>query len=101
MSHSDQVIPIRTNLIVFVILLALLFLTVGIAYIDLGVMNMVVAMTIAVIKALLIMLIFMHLRYTSHLTWIFALAAFLWLGILITLGLSDWLSRGWIDIPGK
>jgi cytochrome c oxidase subunit 4 len=52
-------------------------------------------MTIAVVKALLVLLYFMHLRYGSHLNWIFAGASFFWLAILLSLTVGDYLTRGW------
>lgn len=98
---SDHAIPVRTNLIIFAALLALLGATVGMAYVDLGYLNFSVAMAIATTKAVLIMLYFMHLRYSAPLTWVAAVAAFLWLGILLVLSLSDYLSRGWLEVVGK
>ncbi|GJQ20350.1 MAG: oxidase [Bacteroidia bacterium] len=75
-------------------LLALFVLTVGIAYIDLGPFNIVVAMTIATLKALLVVLYFMHVRYSSRVTWVFVSASFFWLVILLVLTLSDYFTRG-------
>lgn len=98
---SQHIIPVRTNLIVFGILMALLVVTVGAAYLDLGSFNLITAMLIAGCKAMLIMLYFMHVRYSPRIVWVFSGAAFLWLGILIAFGASDYLTRGWLDIPGK
>ncbi|MHA3774127.1 cytochrome C oxidase subunit IV family protein [Verrucomicrobiota bacterium sgz303538] len=75
-------------------LLGLLLLTVGAAYIDLGPLNTVVAMSISLAKGALILLFFMHLRYGSGLIRIAALAGIFWLGILFVLALSDFLTRG-------
>src|SRR5260370_34923281 len=63
------------------------------AFWDLGIFNPVVALTIAVIKAVLVILFFMHVRYSSKLTKVTVAAGFFWLMILITLSLSDYLSR--------
>jgi cytochrome c oxidase subunit 4 len=60
-----------------------------------------VALAIAGSKAVLIMLYFMHLRYSNRLTSVFAVAGFLWLAILIALCLSDYLTRGLLGIDGK
>src|ERR1700756_4304288 len=68
-------------------------LTWGIAFIDLGIMNPVVALTIAVIKAVLVILFFMHVKYSSKLTKITISAGFFWLMIMITMSLSDYLAR--------
>jgi len=91
-------ISIRSYLAVFVALLALTALTTGVAFIDLGgIGNVAVALTIAVIKAVLVTLYFMHLRYSSRLTMVFAAAGIFWLGIMIALTLSDYLSRDWVS----
>jgi len=83
--------------LVFVLLLMLLAATIAVAQIHLGAGNLAVATLIASIKALLIMLYFMHVRYSSRLIWLVAGAGFFWLGIMIALTLSDYLSRGWTD----
>jgi cytochrome c oxidase subunit 4 len=91
-------ISIRSYLAVFVALLALTAMTTGVAFIDLGgIGNVAVALTIAVIKAALVALYFMHLRYSSRLTMVFAAAGIFWLGIMIALTLSDYLSRDWVS----
>ncbi len=74
-------------------LLALLLLTVGAAYIPLGPWNTAVAMSISVAKGLLVILFFMHARQATPLTRLFICAGFFWLGLLISLTLSDVLTR--------
>ena len=74
--------------------MVLLFLTWGIAQLDLGRLNVVAALTIAVAKMLLVILFFMHVRYSTRLTWIFVAAGFIWLLIMLDLTLSDYLTRG-------
>ena len=81
-----------------VIIGTLMTLTVAtwlIAFVNLGIFNPVVALTIAVIKAVLVILFFMHVRYSSKLTMVTVGAGFFWLLIMITLSLSDYLSRYW------
>jgi cytochrome c oxidase subunit 4 len=68
-------------------------LTWGIAFIDLGIWNPVVALTIAVIKAVLVVLFFMHVFYSNKLTKLTVAAGFFWLMIMITMSLSDYLTR--------
>lgn len=85
---------------VFAALLVLTFLTVGVAFLNLGALNPIIALTIAVVKAVLVMLFFMHLRYSSGLTWILVGAGVFWLLLLITITLSDYLTRGWDTVPG-
>jgi len=83
---------------IWLALMALLGLTFGLAQLDLGHFNAPAAMTIAVIKMLMVILFFMHVRYKPPLTWIFVAAGFIWLLIMIDLTLSDYLSRG--AVPG-
>jgi cytochrome c oxidase subunit 4 len=91
-------ISIRGYFAVFIALLALTALTTGVAFLDLGgVGNVAVALAIAVGKAALVALYFMHLRYSSRLTVLFAGAGLFWLGILVVLTLSDYLSRDWLS----
>lgn len=65
------------------------------AQIDLGIWNPVVALTIACTKAVLVILFFMHVYYSSKLTKVTVAAGFFWLMIMITLSLSDYISRDW------
>jgi len=76
-------------------LIALLLLTVVASRLHLGPLNPVIALTIAVAKMLLIILFFMHVRYSARLTWVFVIAGFFWLGILVVLAMGDYLTRGW------
>jgi cytochrome c oxidase subunit 4 len=91
----------HTYVSVFVALLVLLFATVGAAYLPVGSLHFPIAMTIAVAKAVLIVLFFMHLLHSHRHTAVVAVASFLWLAIMIALTLNDYVSRGWLDIPGK
>ena len=93
---EHHVIPVRTYLLVFAALFVLLILTVLVSLIDVGLLNIVLAMTIAVAKAVLIILYFMHVRYSSRLTWIFVAAGFVWLAILIGITMSDYIAHMWL-----
>jgi len=93
---SEHIVSKKLYYTIFVALMVLTVITVLIATVDLGRLNAIVALTIAVIKAMLVVLYFMHVRYSSKLTWAFVGAGFFWLAILIALTLSDYLSRGWI-----
>jgi cytochrome c oxidase subunit IV len=86
---------------VFAVLMALTALTAWAAFQHLGVWNTPVALTIAVTKALLVALIFMHLRYSPRLTGLVVAASVLWLGILIIITVSDYLTRAWLPIYGR
>ena len=90
---SEQVVSRSSYVAVFAALIVLTAVTVGVALVDLGVMNPVVAMTIAVVKALLVVTIFMNLRHSARLTWLVAGASLFWLLILFALLLGDYLMR--------
>ena len=72
-------------------------LTVAAAKVDMGPLNNVVMLLIASTKATLVILFFMHVRWSSRLTWVVAMAGFFWLLLLFTV-LGDYISRGWV--PG-
>ncbi|TAH48401.1 MAG: hypothetical protein EYC68_20745 [Chloroflexota bacterium] len=93
---SEPIIPTRTLFIVCGALLLLTALTIGAYFMDLGILHTPVALAIAGAKAVLILLFFMHLRYSSGLTRIVLLAGLLWLGILILGTMDDALTRGWV-----
>jgi cytochrome c oxidase subunit 4 len=92
---SGHVIPKRIYFMIFGSLLLLTALTTGMAYVDLGPWNTVVALVIACFKASLVLLFFMHLRWTTQLNRVVWLSALLWLVILIGLTSIDFLSRSW------
>jgi cytochrome c oxidase subunit 4 len=73
--------------------------TVAVAYYDLGPLNTIVALSIAVTKATLVILYFMHVRYSTRLTKLVVVGGFVWLALLIGLTMADVVSRGWIPIP--
>jgi cytochrome c oxidase subunit 4 len=78
-------------------LLVLTATTVGVAHIDLGPWNIVVALAIASLKAVLVILFFMHVKYTSEkMTKVIIVSAIFWLLILLALSLSDYATRLWI-----
>jgi cytochrome c oxidase subunit 4 len=99
---SVHISPVRSYVGIFLALLVLTAVTVGMAFIDLGALNDVVAMTIAVGKALLVILFFMHVRYSTRLVWLTVAAGFVWLGIFFLLILPDYMTRAaFIPVPGK
>ena len=75
-------------------------ITVAIAFINLGPLNFPVALGIAILKATLVILFFMHVKYSSQLTKLICGTAFFFLFVLFGLTLSDYLSRGWYVAPG-
>jgi cytochrome c oxidase subunit IV len=92
---SEYIVPKSVYYVIFAILMAGTAITVAVAFVDLGPFNIVVALTIAVIKAALVVLFFMHVRYGTRLTWAVVLGGVFWLGILLALTFSDYLTRAW------
>ena len=92
---SAHVIPKTTYFMIFGALLALTALTTGVAYVNLGPWNTVVALVIACCKATLVLLFFMHLRWSTQLNRVVLLSALLWLVILIGITSIDFFSRHW------
>jgi cytochrome c oxidase subunit IV len=92
---SNHVVPPRTYYLIFMTLMVCTAVTVAVAFVDLGPLNAVVAMAIAVLKATLVVLFFMHVKYSSKLTWAVVLGSIFWLGILIVMTSGDYLTRAW------
>jgi cytochrome c oxidase subunit IV len=97
--HTHHVVPLSVYYWNFTALMVLLVLTLVAARYDMGVFNTIVALTIAVVKAVLIVLFFMHLRWSTPLVRVFAVAALFWLMILFVLTLDDYFSRPWFRLP--
>ncbi len=91
----EHIVPLSTYVGVFVALMCLTVLTTGMAWVDMGRWNVVVALIIAVCKATLVVLFFMHVKYNKGLSRIVLIGAVFWLGIMITFTLSDELTRHW------
>jgi cytochrome c oxidase subunit 4 len=95
---SEPVVSVRIYALVFLALLVLTAITTAIAFLDLGGgINNVAALAIAVGKAFLVILYFMHVRYSDRLTWVFVGAGFFWLLILIGGTMDDVLTRQWLS----
>ena len=94
---TDHILPTRVYYTIFAILLLCTYLTWQIAYFDLGRLNTVAALGIAVVKAVLVVLFFMHAKYSTRLTWAVSIAGVFWLGMLLALTMGDYLTRGWVS----
>ena len=92
---ASHVVPLRTYYLIFLILMACTALTVAIAFIDLGPLNTIAALVIAVFKATLVVLFFMHVKYSTRLTWAVVVGSIFWLGLLIVMTSGDYLTRAW------
>jgi cytochrome c oxidase subunit 4 len=99
-AHAVHV-PVRVYYWNFAALMVLLVITLVAAHLKLGEFNLFIAVTIAVVKALLIVLFFMHLAYSTRLVRVFAGAALFWLLILFTLTLGDYFARQSASMPGR
>jgi cytochrome c oxidase subunit 4 len=95
----ERIDSIRTYTLVFVALLALTALTTMVADVDMGPLNVAVALLIAVVKMLLVALFFMHLRHSPILTKVVVCGGLLWLFILMVLTMADFVSRTWLPVP--
>lgn len=98
---SQHVLSLKAHFIVFAVLMVLTFVTVAVASMDFGEWNFVIALSIAALKGTVVMLWFMHVKFSSKLTWLFASTGFVWLVILVVLLTGDYRRRGWVgdDYP--
>ena len=93
---SHHVAPLKLYFAIFGILMVGTALTVVVAFYDLGPLNNVMMLTIACVKALFVILYFMHVRWSTRLTWVVVASGFFWLLILFSYTMMDYLTRGWI-----
>lgn len=94
---AHHVTPLRDYILVFLALMVLTAVTVGVAFVDLGVWNDVVALGIAFIKATLVVMIFMNVRHSARLSKLTVLSGLVWLVILFGLTLTDYMTRGFLS----
>jgi cytochrome c oxidase subunit IV len=91
---SEHLVSVKTNVTVWLVLLVLTGVTTGVAFIDLGPLNTIVALVIATCKALLVVLIFMHVKYASdRLIKVVVISAIFFLMLLLGLSLADYSTR--------
>ena len=93
---SEHIVSRKVYYGIFATLMVLTAITVAAAFVDLGPLNPVIALTIAALKAVLVILYFMHVRYSTRLTWVVIGAGVFWLGILLALTMNDYLARMWL-----
>jgi cytochrome c oxidase subunit 4 len=95
---SEHIVPVRIYVTIFLALLVGTTLTVMAAFYDFPwQFNTIIALTIASVKATLVVLYFMHVRYSSRLVWVIVAAALFWMAILCALTLSDYQTREWLS----
>jgi cytochrome c oxidase subunit 4 len=100
MSHAP-ITPVRTYVNIFVALLVLTVVTYLVATLDLGFLNTPVALAVAILKAALVVVYFMGVRYNTPLTKVVVVSGFFWLVIMFGLTLNDYLTRAWLGVPGR
>ncbi len=93
--HEHHIVSPKVYVVIFLALLALTSLTVGASFIEMGIFNPIVALGIAVIKAVLVVLFFMHVKYSTKLTKLTVGAGVFTFLILIGMTLADYFTRAW------
>jgi cytochrome c oxidase subunit IV len=96
-----HVVPVKIYIAVFLTLVALTWVTTGVSTIDLGRLNIFVALSIAIVKASLVLLFFMHVKYGTRLTKMIVLSGLYWLILLLFIVMEDLWTRGWMGVPGR
>jgi cytochrome c oxidase subunit 4 len=110
--HADDghhIVPLGTYVAVFLALMVLLVITLLVYFFDptphlppqFGWVGIVIAMTVATVKAVLVILFFMHVKYSTKLSWIFVATPFVFVFIMFLLTLSDYFTRGLLETAGK
>ena len=96
---SEHIVSIKVYLVIFFSLLLGTALTVFAAFYDFPwQLNTILALTIASVKATLVVLYFMHVRYSNRLVWVIVISALFWMGILFALTFSDYATREWLQV---
>jgi cytochrome c oxidase subunit 4 len=95
---SEHIVSPRIYLCIIVTLMVLTGVTVWAATVELGPLNIVVALAIATFKATLVVLYFMHARYSPRRTQLVIIAGIFWLAILLVMTMADYLTRSWQHI---
>ena len=98
---TAHITSVRTYVQVFLALIFFTGVTVYVASQDFGFLNTAIALGIAVTKASLVVIYFMGVRHNTPLTKVVVVAGFFWLFILFGLGMSDYMTRDWIGVPGR
>ena len=96
---SGHVVSLKIYYAIFATLLTMTGLTMAVAFVNLGALNIYVAMSIAIFKALLVVLYFMHLRYSESLVKLFVASGIVWFAIMISFTVSDYYTRHWQSVP--
>ena len=92
---AHYIVPVRTYVIIFGLLMLGTYLTVQAAFLDLGAFNTPIAIAIAIAKATVVVLYFMHVKYSPRLTWVVVIGSVFWLAILLAMTFGDYATRAW------
>ena len=115
---EHHILPVRTYIVVFLILTVLMLLTIGAARVDIGaiihnsalgsLLNNAIAMTIAIIKASLVVMYFMHVKYTTPMVKLYAIGGFIWFLTMFAILIDHWtrpldpsIAQSWMHDPGS
>ncbi len=93
---AHHVVPLKTYFTVFAALMVFTAITVAVAFLDLGPANNVVMLSIAVVKATLVVMFFMHVKYGTRLIPLVAASGFFFVMLMFVIMMSDYMSRGWL-----
>jgi cytochrome c oxidase subunit 4 len=101
--HDDEnhIVPIHVYIAVFLTLIVFTWVTAWVSTIDLGRLNIYVALSIAIFKASLVVLFFMHVKYGTRLTKMIVGCGIFWLILLLFIVMTDVRTRGWMGVPGR
>jgi cytochrome c oxidase subunit 4 len=97
----EHIVPVSVYVAVFSALIVLTWVTAFVSTIDLGRLNVFVALSIAIFKASLVLLFFMHVKYGTRLTKMIVLSGIYWLILLLFIVMMDIWTRGWMGVPGR
>lgn len=100
--HAEHhIVPKRVYYLVFLTLIVMTWVTAFVSTVDLGRLNVFVALSIAIFKASLVILFFMHVKYGTRLTKMIVLAGMYWLILLLFIVMMDLWTRNWMGVPGR
>lgn len=100
--HAEQhIVPKWIYFAVFLALIVLTWVTTLVSIVDLGRWNIFVALAIAIVKASLVVLFFMHVYYSTRLTKMIVASGLFWLILLLFITMMDLRTRGWMGVPGR
>jgi cytochrome c oxidase subunit 4 len=102
-THKEEhhIVPKKIYFVVFLALIVLTWVTTGVSTLDLGRFNIYVALSIAIFKASLVLLFFMHVKYGTRLTKMIVLCGIYWLILLLFIVMVDIWTRNWMGVPGR